>query len=397
MALVDQSDATSKRLQLIGESGWFAQRERPKRASTVYVWPTSTCSIGCLHCNFASPRSSIRPNSRLVAERMIEVAAVVKEMDPWKVALSGGGEPMDEPEAVYAFLEHVASEHLAEVEIITGGHFGKNMESTHETLDQMVAAFQSSRRRGITLSLRLSIDRFHVERIGYQPFLNIITAIDTGRYEPLKVYGRSVLVSDDDCLPTLAASLGATLRKVDDYVQMMVLPSGREVLLYSKNMIIDGRMTRARMRKNSWRLTPAGTVDTFIGRFLDAEGRHIPARTYNGAQVRMLSGLAMVIEHDGSLKILEGNAPDRIPNVFDMSWNECLNYLFADPLTHFLLDFGPLDLDRLLDTDAPSPRSVLRSTNQLYYIVDQVLSHPRHRLQATEAAIRCYRERGAAV
>jgi hypothetical protein len=59
-------------------------------------------------------------------------------------------------------------------------------------------------------------------------------------------------------------------------------------------------------------------AEVFGERFLDKRGKSVPARTYNGPQVRHLDGLACLVDDDGKVRILEGNATNRCPDVRDV-------------------------------------------------------------------------------
>ena len=363
----------------------------PRHASTVYIWPTETCSIGCAHCNFASPLLSRRAGYRRVAERPIEVARFVDEMTPWKVAFSGGGEPLDESQAVFEMISAFTAREIHEVEVITGGNFGGSADQAESMFADLLGAWsRSSVSSHASLKLRLSIDSYHVHQLGIENYTRILHAYEAiVRPGILDMYIRSVVESDDDHFGQVARAMGAEVIDQDRYHSVLRLISGTEIPIYRKNLILDGRLGGRRGRAARETLPDASLISEFGATLSLHDGQHVPARTYNGPSPTMLDGLACVIENQGSLKVLEGNSPDRVPNIFERSWNEALDFLYRDPITHFLVERGPFALDELLEgSGAPAARQVASQTNQLYYIVDRVLADARHRSLATIGALR---------
>lgn len=367
----------------------------PRTASTVYVWPTAVCRVGCDHCNFASPASSRRISSNLVANNPEQVLAFVADLDSWKVVLSGGGEPFEEVPFVLHFVEKVTTPQLAEIEIITSGMFAATEQSCLEVLEALARAFKShTDPRPVRLTLRLSVDWFHVERIGLEPIANILRMLSTPQFSFIHVYIRSVLVQNDTTLRDLADLLGGTLTDLIDFQQHLILKDGRRILAYSKNLIVDGRLSWRKLRAMGLAPDERASAENFTNRFRNDQGFHVPGRVYNGPQAVHLPGLALIVEHDGSVKILEGTAPDRVPSLFERSWDECLAFMYRDPLTVYLLEQGPEELAALLAIEDPRAPTISRATNQLYYLADKMLATSQARLIATQKVLEFHRATG---
>src|SRR6187549_1914815 len=73
----------------------------PKTPTVAFVWPTESCSIGCGHCSYSSIRRAT-PSP---------ILSHIPELVEWLVAAGvsrfvacGGGEPLDEAEAVSAAI-----------------------------------------------------------------------------------------------------------------------------------------------------------------------------------------------------------------------------------------------------------------------------------------------------
>lgn len=290
---------------------------------------------------------------------------------------------MEEVPFVLDFVERVHTSELAEIEIITSGMFAKDSASCSAVLNDLLRALQRRRDASrVSFTLRLSVDWFHARRIGLSPIVHILKQLRAPEFAAINVYLRSVLIENDSTMSSLAALLGGSLTDIDDYQQWLSLPDGRSILVYYKNLIVDGRLSWQTLKRIGVAPDRRATADLFSRRFLNRNGRHIPARTYNGPRPEILDGVALIVEHDGSVKILEGTAPDRVPCLFERCWDECLDYMYADPVTVFLLEEGPDALAELMLDVNPMATQIAAETNQLYYIVDKLLASPTDRLFA---------------
>ncbi len=362
----------------------------PSAASTCYVWPTDDCAVGCAHCNFASPRSSKIFDRYRVADDVDRALELVNGMGLWKAVLSGGGEPMQEPDFCERFISGVDSPQLAEIELITSAAFATSVADATRVLRNLHNAWRT---RGPEMTkakftVRLSVDWFHAERIGIKPAVHVLHALNEPEFSDIGCYIRSVLLDNDNTIRDLATDLGATLGAIDDYCQLMTLPYGREVLVYYKNLILDGRMTSRRLRSLPVALPKSAQAHVFGQRFQSPSGKHVPARVYNGPEVVHLDGLACVLEASGGIKILEGNHPRRFPSLRDTtSWADALEFLYRDPLTVALVRGGPEGLIELIADRYPHVRDTSVTTNQLYYLSDRILDDPVVALLATVRAV----------
>jgi hypothetical protein len=357
----------------------------PAHASTCYVWPSSECPVGCGHCNYASPVSVTRLMRYSVARDPAPVMHLVNGMGLWKAVLSGGGEPMVEPEFCELFVHEVDSPALEEIELITSAHFAETQNQTRQRVRALVNAWRTrapalARAR---FTIRISLDWFHAKRIGVEPAARVIRLLGEDDLRDVGCYIRSVLLDDDPTMARLAQALGGRLTGMRDYQRDILLPDGRSILVYFKNLIVDGRMNQRKLARLPVGLPAESRAEVFGKRFEDGRGRNIPARTYNGPTVRHLDGLACLIDDDGKIRILEGSDPYRHADVRRVDgWAQAVAYLYADPLTVYLVEHGPQDLAELMTGAYPDSAHLAADTNQLYHLTEVLLATPDRRLYA---------------
>lgn len=358
----------------------------PTVASTCYVWPSSECPVGCGHCNYASPVSLGGLARYSIARDPEPIMRVLNSMGLWKAVLSGGGEPMVEPEFCELFVNQVDSPDLSEIELITSAHFAADEEGAAIQLRRLVDAWRDrpADRAAAAFTIRISLDWFHAQRIGVEPAARLITMLGRDEFADVGCYVRSVLLAADDTIPRLCAHLGGQLTEIRDYQQELNLPDGRKILVYYKNLIVEGRMNQRKLSRLPIGLPGESDAAVFERRFMDANGRHVPARVYNGPQVRHLEGLACLVEDNGMVRILEGSDPSRSASVRDFAdWPEAVRFLYADPLTVYLVDNGPHALAELMADAFPDSVRIAADTNQLYHLTELLLATPDRRLYAT--------------
>lgn len=394
---LEQSDSQRLRHQILHALHTY-QHPGPSHVGAVYVSPTKFCHVGCDHCNFASLPMRAVPGSRDAFHTMpsqTRLLEFVNQLQAWKVVLSGGGEPLLEPAMVERFIEQVTSERLEEIEVVTSGFWGKTPAAAQKVLARLAHAYH---RRASTshakFFLRLSVDWFHRQSLGLAPIEEILRVLDRPDFADIHCYIRSVLLLDDSTMEDLATAVGAQLGPLADYQQLLTLPSGRQIPVYYKNLILDGRLSQQNLGLFPVKPSPVASANVFSDRFRDTAGRFIPGLTYGGPIVRHLDGVALDIEHDGSVRILEATAPDNVPSLYTHDWPAAREMLYTDPLTIYLLEDGPEALAALMQDFHADTVRVAKSTNQLYFMVNKLLNTPDARLWATVNVLLLHRERG---
>ncbi|MFG3309791.1 hypothetical protein [Streptomyces wuyuanensis] len=318
-------------------------------------------------------------------------------MGLWKAVLSGGGEPMVEPEFCERFVHEIDSPNLEEIELITSAHFAADEDEMRHRVRGLVNAWRtrSSDLAKANFTIRISLDWFHAQRIGVEPAAKVIKLLGDDDLRDVGCYVRSVLLEGDTTTEKLAEALDGQLTQMNDYQREIILPDGRTILVYFKNLIVEGRMNQRKLSRLPVSLPVQSRADVFGKRFESGQGKNVPARTYNGPQVRHLEGLACLIEDDGKVRILEGNDPNRCPNVRHMdNWTEAIDYLYADPITVYLVDNGPQELANLLADMFPDSLRMAADTNQLYHLTELLLADPDRRLYATLRTMELHRAEG---
>ncbi len=366
---------------------------------TVYISLTKWCPVGCEHCNFASlpaRRAQGMRDSFHSADAQTHLLHFVNQLDAWKIVLSGGGEPLLEPALVERLLEHAETGRLEEIEVVTSGMWGKTSAAALRMLMRLTDAYhRRAHPSTVKLVLRLSVDWFHRQSMGMAPILHILRLLDTPDFRETDCYIRSVLLQNDTTIQDLALAVQGELSLLTDYQQTLTLPGGRRILIYYKNLILDGRLNWQKLAALPVKLPSTSLIGEFSKRLRSSSGRLIPGLTYSGPVVRHHWGLSLDILHNGEIRLLEATAPDNVPSLYEVDWLAARARLLADPLTIYLLEDGPEALAELMQEIRPDAQRIAQETNQLYFIVEKLLDTADARLWATVNVLRLQRKRGS--
>jgi hypothetical protein len=386
----DEGDTLTVMRERLIAAGKGNAADLPLDASTCFVWPSAYCPVGCGHCSYASPRIRDATRRSIVDDPAL-VLGYIEQMRPTTVVLSGGGEPMTEPGFCEFFVEHVDSSRLREIQLITSAHFATSRAAAAQAIGRFVGAWRrrSSGLADVRLSIRLSVDWFHAQRIGVEPAAHVVRVLREPQYADVGLRVRSVRLQNDTTIDQLAAALGADLGPMGEFRSRLTWGDGlREVVVTHKNLIFDGRMNRVKLARLPVRVPEGSATSSFVQTIRERDGRYVAARVYDGPDATMLDGLFTVIEDDGGIKVLDGQAPDRTPTIWsEQTWANAIRELYDDPVTRLLVRQGADELARLMEAEYPGSVALGAEMNQLFYLVDPLLRDERRRLYATLRAM----------
>ncbi|MFD4603860.1 hypothetical protein ACFWPQ_38285 [Streptomyces sp. NPDC058464] len=198
---------TDLRFELPDEA---VHRLYPRR---LFVEPTLNCDVGCTFCKYSpvprgvgDARRMSLPPSALDAVVRFSASHPLEEL-----IITGGGEPTYEMTVVAALLNRTFTKNVS---LYTAGQWARTAADASEMLRSLIDLSRS----GVTqrsLTIRLSVDRFHARTLGDEILGNIVSAsrahigcdssVDVS-YEVRTILGQETYVED------LIRRLGGSLR-----------------------------------------------------------------------------------------------------------------------------------------------------------------------------------------
>jgi sulfatase maturation enzyme AslB (radical SAM superfamily) len=178
--------------------------------STVVIYPSLYCNVGCKMCLFNSGKEPVHENKD--PELYLDEIEIVKAIDLINtqtnlktLVIGGGGEPFLEAASVFSLIEKTR---VKEIKIYTSADWGLDKVRAQQYLDSIDEAI-SQRSDSVSVELNLSADSFHAFGItgseeGYKHLSNVLDLYmrgrKTGRFNNLALHFRSI--SRDGSMPT---------------------------------------------------------------------------------------------------------------------------------------------------------------------------------------------------
>lgn len=141
--------------------------------SLASIFLTKFCDAGCSHCFFKSDKKVEKypPEqcefSDYGIERFIEF---INKSNNGYLLVIGGGEPFKKYEHILKIIKKARTDRLI---LVTNGMWAENYEQTKNIIFEMYENFRK-RTSPTKLILRLSADKWHIKKIGYDVINNII-------------------------------------------------------------------------------------------------------------------------------------------------------------------------------------------------------------------------------
>ncbi len=370
------------------------------KGGIVYIWPTRTCPVGCAHCMFGAPKSSEalkgRPGLRLTNDQTEKAIKFSNDMAADVVALSGGGEPLEERENVFKTISEVTAKNI---QIITNGYWGTTPEEVNIFFEQLKSAFETRRQNGLPEAkfvLKLSLDEEHQLHLPLKNILNIVEEYSRGSFPfVFEIRLKSIFREDktvDEFLRTMQESYpGTKVEEIDLYKIKISLPTGQELLITFKNKVTSGRGAVKQMD---------GITANYNSDFVDYVRSQLPSGHINpsfqalgGENIEYEGGANFTLEYDGSIKLLEATPLDNVPNLDNQDFAEALDLIFKDPISYLARLDGPQIIYGIGAEIDPDLLRITLSQNALYYNLERILNTPRKRLYATIRSLQIINER----
>lgn len=145
--------------------------------SLASVFLTKFCKSGCAHCFFKSrpmqDEKICQPKeqyefSKYGLERFLEF---INASNNGYLLVVGGGEPFEKEEFVMEIIRRV---HTTSLILVTNGMWGQDYNNAKKMIFSLYESFQKRECKNLRLTLRLSVDKWHINKLGYQLVNNII-------------------------------------------------------------------------------------------------------------------------------------------------------------------------------------------------------------------------------
>jgi len=356
----------------------------------VYIWPTRLCPLGCSHCMFGAPKSTERLRgalgNRLTSEQADKAIQFTNDMKADVVALSGGGEPLEERDTTFKVIRET---HATNIHLITNSFWAGEQKGAAEFFDELEKNFQdreASKLPKAKFVLKLSLDEAHLHHLPMANMHHILTEFLARNFAFDFELRMKSIFKEDKAVAQFVKELqemhhGAKIEEINPYKVRILLAPGKEIFITFKNSVPSGRGKVAQTD---------GITANYNQGYVDFITSQLPHKKINptnqalgGDNVEYPNGANYTIEYDGSTKLLEGSPLDNVPNIDDFNFVDAQAMIFKDPISYLSRLEGPEAIYAIAAEIDAQKLADLRYQNALYYNLERLLDTPNKRVYAT--------------
>lgn len=148
-------------------------RKKFEGKSLASIFPTKFCDAGCAHCFFKSSKKiekDPQEQYEFSDEGIDKFIDFINKSNNGYLLVIGGGEPFNNFGQIIKIIEKVKTDRLI---LVTNGMWAKDYKKAKKMIFEIYESFLK-RQSQTKLILRLSTDKWHAEKLGYELINNII-------------------------------------------------------------------------------------------------------------------------------------------------------------------------------------------------------------------------------
>ena len=331
------------------------------------AWITKLCPAKCKSCFFKSDMyhdgtpSEKYQFSNYGTKRLIQF---INDSNSSYLMLSGGGEPMIRRDIVNRIVREAITDRIV---IVTSGIWGHSYKVAQSIIAEIYKSFKNRTvGKDTTLILRLSVDSFHYESLGFNILDNIISVFKNNYRDEPNFQLRIHTMQNDTTLEMVARKIGdcrviySDIESVSDNKEIIkILPKqatlefddGYKIFvgcskLFFSNLKIDINNLSDDIQK---------AIDVFEKDMSMSEyGNPSIVTNCDGSL-----GLDFWIDYNGNVTTWGNQQWDSLYNIYTDNYDDVIKGTFNNIISYSFLDKGDYYRERIIRK--VNPRAVLRS------------------------------------
>jgi len=304
--------------------------------SMAVVFFTKICRAGCPFCFF---RSDSNENVEIIEEQEFsregfdKLISFINSSNIDVLQISGGGEPFEKPEYI---LETIEKANVGKIIIVTSGYWANNYENAKKFIKEMEDILKK-RKDDLNIVLRVSVDKFHVSRIGDDKVKNIIHVFENNILNNPKFSLSIHTIEDDIAVNNIIKDIGCKVvseakikanssKNFNRYVFITgkgLIVSVETAKLFLSNLKVD--IKNLEKKQNSFAVFYRDLEENQKGNFslyIDEQGD---------------VGLDYLISYNGNVTTWGNYQRYDVPNLYIHSPQEIIDLLYKDVVSYSFL------------------------------------------------------------
>lgn len=334
--------------------------------SMLCAWITKLCPAQCKSCFFKSNMyhdgkpSEKYQFSEYGAGRLIKF---INDSNNSYLMLSGGGEPMIRKDIVNRIIREVTTDRII---VVTSGIWAHTYEVAKSIIGELYESFKKRINDEMVFVLRLSVDSFHYEPLGFDVLNNIILVFKNEYQDETNFQLRIHTMQNDTTLEMVAAKMGICrliyndIESVSDNKEIIkILPKQATLMFDDGYNILVGR---SKLFLSNLKLD-INKMDDNIQKSLDVFEEDMSMSEYGNPSILTNCdgslGLDFWIDYNGNVTTWGNQQWDNLYNVYTDSYSDVIRGTFDNIISYSFLDKGYYYRERIIRR--VNPRAVLRS------------------------------------
>ena len=332
--------------------------------SFICVFFTKKCTAGCKFCFFKSNNRKLNDIAESYEmsdygfERFIKF---VNESNNGYLLISGGGEPFEKKEYVFRTIEQVNSDKIV---IVSNGLWAKKYDSAKKIVDRLYKSLKNKNKNVNTdVTLRISIDSFHLNQVGKESYENIINIFDKYYKNKSNFHLKIHTIISDNAVYSIAkknnfyVSENTIYDSSDNNEIFKLVPKKFDIYTKNKLKIEVGaaKLFYPNVLPNMKEKINENAIKVFDKDIIDSE-------TCNPAIVNNINGekgLDFWINYNGNITTWQNEQFDNIMNIYNDNYADIVNKTFNNLLSFSFIEKGYYHREHIISKI--NKKAVLRS------------------------------------
>lgn len=327
-----------------------------------FLFLTKFCDVECSHCFFRSRKNLNNEESieyEFSEEGLEKVIEFINKSNNGYLSVLGGGEPFNRFDYIIKLISKIKTDRLV---LVTSGNWAKNKKEALEKITEMKKALKA-RQDNLKLVLRISVDKWHILKIGQESVLNIID-IMTKEMDDNFILELHTL-TDDNSLEEIFKKIGNYEirdyhRNISDNDDILKLGHARYNAVFKNGLKI--KVGVAQKFNSNLKINLNNSVDDFdelIEYFdIDIEKNCFgnPSLVYDKYQEK---GLDFLISYNGNICTWGNDQTYDLNNLYIHSYDEIIKRSVENIISYSFIDKGYQYREDIFNE--VNPKAVIRS------------------------------------
>jgi hypothetical protein len=356
--------------------------------SYAVVYPTKYCPVGCEHCYFASPKPSRELTGFIRGDDTKALLPFIDSSDADVLQITGGGEPLLELDTV---VELVRNSRANRIDIHTSAVTLASMSKASEAIERLFVAFSSSPSSG-RLTFRVSLDEFHLEKMGQKAIDNVIAVFRAhyARYARAGFFLKLHSIIGDMSIPRMMSSMGEDIVDLEyaeenEYRKSLGKPMPSRAV-FRDGSAIDLDYSLRMLSDSVPDMDNVAKVDEAIAAY---DGLRLPnPAVHLNADGR--KGLCYIVHEDGNVELWNTGLRDNVTNTSRHTFAQFRESVFSDVIQVAAIEKKAAYVEALLaEVNIPSIRRAKAIGSGTHFHWDALVD-PMDRLYVSIRVIQDY-------